>query len=61
VTLDRAIAPCASASFTYLAQQGFFDGSSCHCQVDEPTFGVLQCGDPTGTGSGGPTYTYRQE
>jgi peptidyl-prolyl cis-trans isomerase B (cyclophilin B) len=26
--------------------------------VNQPDFGVLQCGDPTGTGSGGPTYTY---
>ena len=29
--------------------------------MNEPGFGVLQCGDPTGTGSGGPTYRYRQE
>ena len=45
-------APCAAASFTYLAQQGFFDGSPCHREVNQATFGVLQCGDPTGTGAG---------
>ena len=61
LTLDRATAPCASASFTYLAEQHFFDRSSCHRQVDQPSFGVLQCGDPSGTGSGGPTYRYAQE
>jgi cyclophilin family peptidyl-prolyl cis-trans isomerase len=61
LTLDRAKAPCAAASFSYLAQQSFFDGSSCHRLVNQPSFGVLQCGDPTGTGSGGPTYKYAEE
>jgi cyclophilin family peptidyl-prolyl cis-trans isomerase len=61
LTLDRAKAPCAAASFTYLAQQSFFDGSSCHRMVNQPSFGVLQCGDPTGTGSGGPSYKYAEE
>ena len=41
--------------------QKFFDGSPCHREVNQPTFGVLQCGDPTGTGSGGPTYKFAQE
>jgi peptidyl-prolyl cis-trans isomerase B (cyclophilin B) len=61
LTLDKAKAPCAAASFTYLAQQGFFDGSVCHRLVVQPSFGVLQCGDPTGTGSGGPSYKYAEE
>jgi cyclophilin family peptidyl-prolyl cis-trans isomerase len=61
LTLDRAKAPCAAASFTYLAEKSFFDGSTCHREVNQPTFGVLQCGDPTGTGSGGPTYKFAQE
>ncbi len=61
LTLDRATAPCAAASFTYLAQQQFFDGSPCHREVNQPTFGVLQCGDPTGSGTGGPTYKYAEE
>jgi peptidyl-prolyl cis-trans isomerase B (cyclophilin B) len=61
LTLDRTKAPCAAASFTYLAEQKFFDGSTCHREVNEPTFGVLQCGDPTGTGSGGPTYKFAEE
>jgi peptidyl-prolyl cis-trans isomerase B (cyclophilin B) len=61
LTLDRAKAPCAAASFTYLTTQKFFDGSPCHREVNQPTFGVLQCGDPSGTGQGGPTYTYAEE
>jgi cyclophilin family peptidyl-prolyl cis-trans isomerase len=61
LTLNRSSAPCAAASFSYLASQKFFDNTPCHREVNEATFGVLQCGDPTGTGSGGPSYTYRQE
>ena len=61
LTLDKAKAPCAAASFAFLASQKFFDGSPCHREVNEPTFGVLQCGDPTGTGSGGPSYKFAQE
>src|SRR5688572_29463701 len=61
LTLDRAKAPCAAASFTYLAEQKFFDGSPCHRLVNGESFGVLQCGDPSGTGQGGPTYKYAEE
>jgi peptidyl-prolyl cis-trans isomerase B (cyclophilin B) len=61
LTLDRTAAPCAAASFVFLAGQGFFDGSPCHREVNQPTFGVLQCGDPTGSGSGGPTYKFAEE
>ncbi|MGY2002955.1 peptidylprolyl isomerase [Blastococcus sp. SYSU DS1024] len=61
LTLDRAQAPCAAASFVYLTEQGFYDGTSCHRLVNAETFGVLQCGDPTGTGAGGPTYKYAEE
>ena len=61
LTLDRATAPCAAASFSYLAQQKFFDGSSCHREVKQDNFGVLQCGDPSGTGQGGPSYQFGEE
>ncbi|MGY1772291.1 peptidylprolyl isomerase [Blastococcus sp. SYSU D00813] len=61
LTLDSAGAPCAAASTAYLADAGFFDGSPCHRLVDQPTFGVLQCGDPTGTGRGGPGYRFAEE
>jgi cyclophilin family peptidyl-prolyl cis-trans isomerase len=61
LTLDRAKAPCAAASFAYLASEKFFDGSPCHRLVNGEAFGVLQCGDPSGTGQGGPTYKYAEE
>jgi cyclophilin family peptidyl-prolyl cis-trans isomerase len=61
LALDPASAPCAAASTAHLADAGFFDGSPCHRLVDSATFGVLQCGDPTGTGRGGPGYRFDQE
>jgi peptidyl-prolyl cis-trans isomerase B (cyclophilin B) len=57
LTLDQSATPCAAASLAHLAQAGFFDDSPCHREVDSPGLQVLQCGDPTGTGAGGPTYT----
>jgi peptidyl-prolyl cis-trans isomerase B (cyclophilin B) len=58
LTLDQAGAPCAAASFRYLTEQGFFDGTTCHRETDSEPLKVLQCGDPSGTGSGGPTYEF---
>ena len=56
VALDTA-APETVNSFRFLAEQGYFDGTSCHRLTTEGLF-VLQCGDPTGTGSGGPGYGF---
>jgi len=63
ITLDAANAPCTVNSFVSLATQGYFDASPCHrlTTLEESGIAVLQCGDPTGTGSGGPGYTYRDE
>ncbi|MFW3169096.1 peptidylprolyl isomerase [Geodermatophilus sp. CPCC 206100] len=58
LSLDRAGAPCAAASFVYLTEQGFFDGTVCHRETDSEGLKVLQCGDPSATGSGGPTYEF---
>jgi peptidyl-prolyl cis-trans isomerase B (cyclophilin B) len=58
LVLDQAKAPCASASFVYLTQQKFFDGTPCHRETDSDGLKVLQCGDPSGSGSGGPRYTF---
>jgi peptidyl-prolyl cis-trans isomerase B (cyclophilin B) len=58
LTLDRAGAPCASASFVYLTEQGFFNGTVCHRETESEGLKVLQCGDPSATGSGGPTYEF---
>ncbi|MEJ2579269.1 MAG: peptidylprolyl isomerase [Kineosporiaceae bacterium] len=57
VELDGAKAPKAVSSTIFLAQQSFYDGSVCHRLTTEGIY-VLQCGDPTGTGTGGPGYTY---
>ncbi|MGH3779360.1 MAG: peptidylprolyl isomerase [Pseudonocardiaceae bacterium] len=61
LTLDRALAPCTVNSFVSLAQQGFYANSPCHRLVTNPGLQVLQCGDPTGSGSGGPGYTIPDE
>ncbi|MGA1837039.1 peptidylprolyl isomerase [Herbiconiux sp. 11R-BC] len=55
--LDGAAAPQAVSAFITQAQSGFFNGTSCHRLTTSGLF-VLQCGDPTGTGTGGPGYSY---
>ncbi len=60
IELDRALAPCAVHSFESLARQGFHDGSTCHRLASRGLF-ILQCGDPTGTGRGGPGYVFADE
>jgi peptidyl-prolyl cis-trans isomerase B (cyclophilin B) len=60
-SLDRAKAPCTVNSFTYLAGKKYYDNTPCHRLTTAATFGVLQCGDPGGTGGGGPGYTYADE
>jgi peptidyl-prolyl cis-trans isomerase B (cyclophilin B) len=54
IELDRETAPCTSASFVSLANKGFFNGTKFHRIV--PGF-VIQGGDPTGKGTGGPGYS----
>lgn len=54
VRLDVTDSPNAVGSFEQLARKGFFDGTIFHRIV--PGF-VIQGGDPTGTGTGGPDYT----
>ncbi|WP_193611686.1 peptidylprolyl isomerase [Nocardioides lijunqiniae] len=61
VTLDADAAPCTVNSFTSLAAQGYFDGIDCHRLSQAPEVQVLQCGDPTGTGGGGPGYSFDDE
>jgi peptidyl-prolyl cis-trans isomerase B (cyclophilin B) len=61
LTLDRALAPCTVNSFLNLARQGYFDNTPCHRLTTDPGLQVLQCGDPSGTGSGGPGYKFGDE
>ncbi|HEY0639157.1 MAG TPA: peptidylprolyl isomerase [Pseudonocardiaceae bacterium] len=61
LTLDLAAAPCTANSFVHLARSKFYDGSPCHRLVASETFRILQCGDPTGQGNGGPGYNIPDE
>jgi peptidyl-prolyl cis-trans isomerase B (cyclophilin B) len=58
--LDRAGAPCTVASLAYLAGKQFFNNTKCHRLTTEGIY-VLQCGDPSGTGTGGPAYRFPNE
>ncbi len=60
ITMDRTKTPCTINSFLSLAQQKYFDATRCHRLVNSGMY-LLQCGDPTGTGMGGPGYTFRDE
>lgn len=53
-------APCTVNSFVSLARQSFFNNTPCP-RVTSSGIYVLQCGDPTGTGSGGPGYKFGNE
>jgi len=55
--LDGVNAPQAVANFVSLSQSGFYEGVSCHRLVTDGIY-VLQCGDPDGTGGGGPGYNF---
>ena len=51
-------APCTVGSFAHLAASGYFDATTCHRLTTSDTLKVLQCGDPTAAGSGGPGYQF---
>lgn len=61
LTLDRAKAPCTVQSIEHLVKAKFYDNSPCHRLVSGENFKVLQCGDPSGQGTGGPGYTIPDE
>ena len=56
--LDAAKAPGTVNNFVSLARNKYFDGITCHRAI--PGF-MIQCGDPTATGSGGPGYKFADE
>ncbi len=60
INLLNSKAPCTVNSFVYLASKNFFSNTQCHRLTTSGIF-VLQCGDPTGTGSGGPGYKFNDE
>ncbi|MFM1844238.1 MAG: hypothetical protein RLZ78_318 [Actinomycetota bacterium] len=60
VTTVGAKAPITITQLATLARGGFFNNTLCHRLTTQGLY-VLQCGDPTATGSGGPNFTYRDE
>lgn len=60
IEADGINAPLTVYSMNYLANKGFFDNSPCHRVTNQGIF-VLQCGDPSGKGFGGPAYTAPDE
>jgi peptidyl-prolyl cis-trans isomerase B (cyclophilin B) len=60
INMRNTKAPCTVNSFVSLADQKYFDNTSCHRLTTSGIY-VLQCGDPTGTGSGGPGYQFGDE
>jgi peptidyl-prolyl cis-trans isomerase B (cyclophilin B) len=61
IELDNGKAPCTVNNFVSLAQQGYFDNTPCHRLTTSADLSVLQCGDPLGTGAGGPGYQFANE
>jgi peptidyl-prolyl cis-trans isomerase B (cyclophilin B) len=60
VSLFGKKAPQTVNSFAFLSRKGYFTDTPCHRLTTSGIF-VLQCGDPTGTGEGGPGYTLPEE
>jgi peptidyl-prolyl cis-trans isomerase B (cyclophilin B) len=58
--LAAGAAPCTVNSFLTLGRSGFFSGTQCHRLTSAGLY-VLQCGDPSGTGQGGPGYQFDDE
>lgn len=61
IQLDAQRAPCTVQSMVFLASKGFFDNTVCHRLTASEGLKVLQCGDPEGTGGGGPGYVVPDE
>jgi peptidyl-prolyl cis-trans isomerase B (cyclophilin B) len=60
INLLNSKATCTVNSFVHLAGQNYFNNTKCQRLTTESIY-VLQCGDPTGTGSGGPGYEFGSE
>src|SRR5947209_6377383 len=60
IFLDTAAAPCTVNNFRSLIARHFYDNTPCHRLTTQGIY-VLQCGDPSGKGTGGPGYTFADE
>ena len=59
-TAVGANAPYTVYNFVYLTEKAYYNNTPCHRLTTSGIY-VLQCGDPTGTGSGGPGYAFQDE
>lgn len=60
MTLDRSVSPCTVNAIEFLAKEGYYNDTVCHRLTTEGIH-VLQCGDPSGSGSGGPGFSFPDE
>lgn len=60
MTLDRAASPCTVNAIEYLVKEKYYDDTVCH-RLTSGGINVLQCGDPSGTGAGGPGFQFPDE
>ncbi|HUG32497.1 MAG TPA: peptidylprolyl isomerase [Acidimicrobiia bacterium] len=58
IEFDPERSPLTVNNFVFLANEGFYDGVAFHRVIENF---MIQCGDPTGTGRGGPGYRFRDE
>ena len=61
IDLLNSKATCTVNSFVYLAAKNYFNNTKCHRLTTSGSLFVLQCGDPAGTGRGGPGYKFADE
>jgi cyclophilin family peptidyl-prolyl cis-trans isomerase len=61
IDLLNSKAPCTVNSFASLAAQDFYNSSPCFRLSNSSGLFMLQCGDPTGKGTGGPGYGFASE
>lgn len=60
MTLDRSVSPCTVNAIEFLAKEGYYNDTVCH-RLTTDGIHVLQCGDPSGSGSGGPGFSFPDE
>ena len=60
MTLDRSLAPCTVNAITDMISAKYYDDTVCH-RMTQGGLSVLQCGDPTGKGAGGPGFQFANE
>jgi cyclophilin family peptidyl-prolyl cis-trans isomerase len=63
IKIEADLSPIAAGNFVALASCGYYDGTVFHrtATLQDGTPFVIQGGDPTGTGTGGPGYTIKDE